>query len=1240
MYQLIERHPSAADQGLELGGRSYPVPAVVEDEDGLRLLLIRGYFLPVSVWLWAHAQGVVAIVSADNGRFVLDDVFTDNRTESQTMGNYVLAETWWQPYRPHMSYLEMTGDAHGHEPSTWTEGPEPTGEIRPEGFVNLHTHTEHSAWDGLATMTEVMAAVTADGQTAVAVTDHGTCAGHPALQLAADKAGVKPIFGMEAYFVDDRHDRESREYMHLVLWAMDDTGLRNLWAMSTEGFDSGFYGKPRIDWDTLERLNEGVLASTACLAGPLARPYLADDEERALANLARLKAVFGDRLYIELHANHLPEQLRVNEWLVQVSADHDVPLVAVADAHYAHAEDYDLHQVWIRSQSDKDIADETQVFTGGELYHLHSGDEMTKALGYLDAETVAEAIANTVRVARRCTARMEQRSHKPVFSRVSKEWPDPVEHDVDRLLELCMQRWEERTGGKAHPFEVYRERFEREFDLIVAKGFAGYFLMVSDIVRWAKNNKILVGPGRGSGGGSLVGYLCGITEIDPVQHSLLFERFMTEGRTELPDFDVDFPSSKKLVLFDYVRDRWGADHVAVVGTHMRMKNKGVVRSIAKTVASTLPENHYMDIDAVCKVIDEAEASTAGLGMSWDDLWVQEEERLGPYRDKYPDLFKLCDHFVGRLKGYGTHPAGIIIDKDHPLTGALPLRRGGEGAPMVAQFDLTALEALGYVKFDLLNITTLDIVQMTVDLIEETTSRWIDVYSWRHDEEYADPMVFEPLGEGWTLGVFQVGTNAGTRLVRRFKPTTVDELAAVITLVRPGPMRSGLTETYFRRRNGEEEVYYPDPRLESVLGGTYGCMLFQEDIMAVCMTLAGYDSNEADKVRKILGKKKVELAAEEGRKFVERAVANDTDRDVAETLWAQMEEFAKYSFNRAHAFAYAIVGHWTSWFKFHYSSQALCSLLSNVDKDKIPDYVEEARRMGFHVLPPDINRSKIGFTADTTSVRYGLGAINGVGGVAAEAILAGQPYTSYEDFLERKTGKCNMGVVEKLTRVGAFDSLGVDRRYLEALQTYAKTPGTTLCQFKGDERKVVWLELFGGEQTVEERTLPCAFDWPSEEFAETKTGRKAKHKPPPKRCDRGCRHFSPSPPPAADEVEPYGEEEIRGIEMDMLGVFLSSTPFDAIPEHILDELVTGADIQVSGSGTYLLAVYVRSIRTQKDKYDRKMAFVKCMTPSGVVEATVFSGEYITYADVLQPGQLGFMQIKKNNRGNTLDLFEPI
>lgn len=1210
MYRIVNGY---SEEKVELpNGQLLPESCLVEDEEGKIFLFSSTSTVQASNWgnaAIAGAEGLIRL--SPQPSFLAKEVFDAEATLDLEQNTYTIPEYWWSLIMPETFTTELTEAIV--EPES-----EPEQSSNP--WVHLHTHSEFSALDGYSTMKEIVDKVVADGQTAVAITDHGLCTGYPELQATCEEQGIKPIFGLEAYFVDDRHSREDTgDYRHLILWATNEEGLRNLYAISSEGYRDGHHGHPRVDWDTLTRLNGGIIASTACLRGPVSYYFLQGRAATALSNLSKLKEIFDDRLYIEIHTNQLPEQKRVNKWLVEQARAFDIPLVGAVDSHYACEEDQHDHQVWLAMQTNHDISEETGLFGGGEAYHLMTLEEVMVNLAYLGADVAVECITNTSVIADKCNARIEARNTMPVYS----VGEDAVAEDASRMLEMCIDAWEERTGGKGKEAE-YLARFERESDLLIRKGFPGYFLMVADQVRYAKANGVLVGPGRGSGGGSLVAYLMGITEIDPVENDLLFERFMTEGRESLPDFDIDFPSSRKQFMLDYVKNRWGEQHVVTVGTHTRIQNKSAFKDSARAIKSQLPEGYFGLLDEISGIIAKAEAHTAGLGLSWDELFQVAGDLLEPYKQKLPEVFRLAGRFRNRLKAYSKHAAGVIIDPKLSLDGALPMKLGLDGVTMVTQWGMEHLEPLGFIKFDFLNLRNLDTIQECVDLIFSDLGERIDVTKWR--DEYKDPQVFEDLSLGRTLGCFQIETSLGTRTTKLVKPKSIAELADVITLGRPGPMGSGLDKLYLKRRNGEEEVTLLDQRLLTLLEKSWGVMIYQEDIMATCMVLATYDSNEADEVRKILGKKKVEKVAAEGEKFIRRATENHTDLIVAQTIWEQMAEFARYSFNRAHAFAYATLSYWTAWLKHHYPLQFFTACLSTIENEDIPRFAAEARRLGYKVLPPDINISKKGFAGEGLEIRYGLESIKGVGEAASTAIMESQPYNSWDDFMERKGSKCNIGHIKALARIGAFDKLVSNRKALESRLSDDSS---------GESKKCIFWRM---EQN--EFDLPCGFDWNSEEPEIGRSGKKLKMKPPPKKCTTRCRQYVQRPALKDDEVEPYTDKEIMNIEMEHLGIYLSSSPFDIIPEEDREVLYSADDLEVAEAGSYLAAIMIMRVRDYEQSDGRMMKFLTAATPSGDMDITVFASSVDQYKQYLQVGQMALVEVKKNDRGQTLNLLQPI
>lgn len=1216
---------------VEIQAISYPKVALVEGDDGVRGLLLPDLFeIPVPLWERSYLDGARWLLAPAFDRWVGITVEKFETMRVREGHLYKLAGGWsitGEPGPP--SYRALLGAYRDQEAYERSFLP------KTEPFVSLHSHSEFSPLDGLSTVDEMVARAVEMEQPAIAVTDHARCAAHPKLQKAARGVGIKPIFGIEANLTDNRFLRKDdveegkakellADYRHLILWAETDEGLRNLWAMSTEANLTGFYGRPRIDWDLLRRFSTGLMVSTACLRGPLSWWILRDDEPQAEAILGRLLEIFPERLWIELHTNQMADQKKVNEALVSMATKFSLPVIAVTDSHYPCEADRHLHKIWLAATTDRDVTDDLGLFEGDESFHLMSVDEVRRSLDYMPPGLVDQAVAQTVVIADRCHVEIVGKTVVPIYSKQGG-----AQRDVDRVIDLCLEAWPRRVLArhKADP-DVYAARFEYEMKILISKRFCGYFLMEWDQVNYAKTNHILVGPGRGSGAGSLVAYLLGITEVDPIQYDLLFERFITEDRVDPPDFDVDFPSSKRIVMQDYTTERFGPEYVMRVGTHTRFRNKGIIRALAKALGSEIGDLHYPDIDEICRVIDKAESHSAGLGIKWDELMEEWGEVLAPYVAKYPILFETAEKLVKRLRTYGRHAAGMVITTDEPLVGRFPMRASEESNQPISEFDMKDLEMLGLLKFDILTLRTLDTLQMCLDLIHEFTGEMIDVYQW--DAEYDDPQVWDEICAGHTMGMFQVETTAVTKLTRRFQPRSIGDLADVITLVRPGPSRSGLTESYFRRKAGIEPVTYLHPRLEKVTERTYGILAYQEQVMAACQVLAGYSLSEADLIRRLMGKKEVEKALKAGEEFVLRCVEHGMEHQDATTLWDKLAEFSRYGFNLSHAVAYAIIAFICQWFKIHYPSIFLTAVLSTVDSKRIPDFVNEARRMGYKVLPPDINESGQGFRpVGGTTVRYGFEAVDGIGEAAVAAILQGQPYVSFEDFLERRGGACDKGKILRLVRAGAFDVLFPNRRALESQLEWEANEESIRCVNKDTT-------------VVRAHGLPCVFDWDGEPVELTLRGKPKKRKEPPKKCTRACRHYTPPDPRDFIGLEPYGPAEIRERERELLGIYLSSTPFDRIPQEVIEEygILTGSEIEDALAGDYMTAAVITKVKRHIDRHGNPMGFLGLYARDIVLDATMFKDAWSVYSDLLTLDQLAFFEINKNSRGITIRAMTPL
>lgn len=1251
VFTLVESLVPTAQDYATLPDFGCSLPSVIEDPDGLRLLLLPpadgDCIIPGYVWGKAVSLGVQYLCAqntkdGDWWRVITKEDFVAIHSQKVRDGSFASDFAHGFDHLP--TFREVIEAEQDNSLSNAKDAGRGT-------FCHVHTHSEFSALDGLSHISEMVAMAKADGNTALAVTDHGNVSAHPVLQAECDKQGLRAILGMEAYFVPDRFRRgipKSKaedgtviegdahealsEYSHITLWAQNNAGLRNLWSMSTESYRDGFYGKPRLDWDTLTRLNDGVMASTGCLRGPLAVPLRRGDKEAAQQALGRLLDIFGDRLCIEIHTNHLDDQIAINHQLVEMARTYGVRMVAAVDSHYAHKDQAEVHRAWLAVQTNKDITGESGMFGGGQNYHMHTEAETREALSYLPEDVVEECISNTMWIANSCDARIEGETTTPTYSKATPEHPDPVAYDVDRLTDLCLQSWY-KTGGKTYPEQVYMDRFEREMSLLVEKNFCGYYLVVADYVGWCAAQGILTGPGRGSGSASLVAYLAGIVGIDPIENDLLFERFLTKGRTSLPDFDIDFPASKRDVLKEYVRQRWGEDRVVTIGTTLTLQSKGALNDTLRVLRPLLGDSiHYPDFQKLTKLIDAADAPLAGKHLPWDEFLVEFAEDVGPLIAKYPRVFAMAESFMGRVKSYGKHAAGVVLSTERSLMD-LPLRLGDKGE-MITQFDMGILEDLGHVKFDLLTLRTLDTIQDTVDLIKERRGVTIVPSEW--NEEYQDPQVWEAVSDGQTMGLFQVETRAGTRLIRQYRPHSIRGLADVMTLVRPGPSRSGLTHTYLERRSGRESVSVPFSELEPILGPSEGVILYQEQIMQTFMVLAGYDENEADGVRKILGKKLVDKVESAGTEFVQRSVALGHDRKKLEILWSQMAEFAKYSFNLSHAVGYATLGIWTAWLKFHFPVEYLTATLSTVKAERIPDFITEARRMGYKIFPPDINLSKVGFTPGQEDIRYGLDAVKGIGVPTAEAIVRLQPFANLEDFRTRAVDSpdcsVNRGDLAILVSVGAFDSMESNRRGLEMSLEHVSSGAAKRCQHRDDH--------FRGPND-----LPCRFDWANEPDPPMIGRGRGKTKvmvvkPPPKKCTVACRNYTAPPPVQIEHIDPYTPDDISRRESELLGVWLTHSPFDHVPPEELSAAASYEDVESGKLGEYVVIAVISEVKKKVDRNGNPYAFVGLTTPDGTIDTICFNSTFEKVRQDLHKDRLIASIVRKNDRGVTLEELAPL
>jgi DNA polymerase-3 subunit alpha len=912
----------------------------------------------------------------------------------------------------------------------------------PDSFVHLHLHTEYSMLDGASRIGEVVAAVAADGQPAVGITDHGNMYGVLELYKAARTEGVKPVLGMEGYFTNtsrfDRPKRAEHEIFHLTLLAETNVGYHNLIKVTSDAFLDGYYYKPRSDWELLERYHEGLTATTGCLGGLVSQLILKGEHDAALQAAARFQDIFGrEHFFVELQDHGIDDQAKTLRPLLDIARKLKAPLLATNDSHYTHREDAEAHDALLCVQTGSLQTDTNRLKFDGEEFFIKSAAEMRDLF-----REAPSACDNTLLIAERSAVEIE------FDNNVLPAFPVPQGHDEDSYLrELTMEGAKERYG--ATPALHVIERIEYELDVIKHMGFSAYFLVVSDLVRYARSQGIRVGPGRGSAAGSCVAYCLWITDIDPIEHDLLFERMLNPGRKQMPDIDMDFDSRYRGEMIRYAAQKYGADRVAQVITFSTIKARAAVRDAARVlgypygvgdkIAKLMPPLIMGRDTPLAACLEKDPKHEDGYKMA-SDLRALYEADADAHR-----VIDVARGLEGLRRQDGIHAAAVVITRD-PLTEYLPVQRKPEpgtsieDAPIVTQYEMHGVEELGLLKMDFLGLRNLDVISITVELIEQSTGERIDL-----DEiSLEDPPTYELLHRGDTIGVFQLEGGPMRALLRSLAPTSFADVAALIALYRPGPMAQNWHNEYADRKNGRKPISFDHPDLEEALAPTFGLMIYQEQLMRVSQRLAGYSLEEADNLRKATGKKIRAVIAKERKRFVQGCVENGHTAEFAERFFDTIEPFADYSFNKSHATAYGKVTYQTAWLKANYPVQYFAALLTSVktNLDKAAVYLNECRQMEVPVLVPDVNASESDFSVDLThgekgAIRFGLSAVRNVGeGVAAQILAAraeGGPYADFHDFCDRvDPNVLNKRTIESLVKAGAFDSAGHPRRGLLAV----------------------------------------------------------------------------------------------------------------------------------------------------------------------------------------------------------------
>ncbi len=1032
-------------------------------------------------------------------------------------------------------------------------------------FTHLHVHTEYSLLDGSNKIKEYVARVKELGMDSAAITDHGVMYGVIDFYREAKAAGINPILGCEVYVApNSRLDREvgsdEDRYYHLVLLAENNQGYANLMKIVSIGFVEGFYYRPRVDKETLETYHEGIIALSACLAGEVPR-YLTRglyDEARQAA--LRYQEIFGKgNFFLELQDHGIPQQKLVNQQLLRMSQELDIPLVATNDVHYTYEDDVAAHDILLCIQTGKKLADEDRMRYEGGQYFVKSEEQMASLFRY-----APQALENTHRIAERCHVEIEFGVTKlPRF-----DVPAPYTA-WEYLNKLCYEGLEEHYGAQA---EELKPRLSYELNTIRTMGYVDYFLIVWDFIRYARDQGIPVGPGRGSAAGSIVSYTLGITQLDPIRYNLLFERFLNPERVSMPDIDVDFCFERRQEVIEYVVRKYGKDCVAQIVTFGTMAARGVIRDVGRVM--DLP---YNLCDTIAKMVPQELNITIDKALEMN----QELRTLYETDEKIKELINMSKRLEGLPRHTSMHAAGVVISQK-AVDEYVPLSRAADGT-IVTQFTMTTLEELGLLKMDFLGLRTLTVIENAVRLVERATGVHLDMLKI----DYNDKKVLDSIGTGKTEGVFQLESGGMKSFMKELKPQSLEDIIAGISLYRPGPM--DFIPQYIRGKNHPETITYDCPQLEPILEPTYGCIVYQEQVMQIVRDLGGYTLGRSDLVRRAMSKKKAAVMAKERQNFVygnpeeqvPGCIANGISEQTANKIYDDMTDFAKYAFNKSHAAAYALVAYQTAYLKYYYPVEFMAALMTSVidNPSKVAEYILTCRQMGIGILPPDINVGEYGFTVDGKNIRYGLSAIKSIGRPVIDAIVEernlGGPYRSLKDFVERLTGKeTNKRTIENFIKSGAFDSLGGTRK--QFMLVYADIMDRVIQEKKSS---------MTGQMTL--------FDLLD---------------------DEGKKEYEVQLP----NVGEYDKEQLLAFEKEVLGIYVSGHPLEkyeqlwrrgisnVTSDFALDE-ETGRSKVTDGSKA-VIGGMITGKTVKYTKTNKTMAFLTIEDLVGTVEVVVFPKDY--------------------------------
>mgnify|MGYP004607286209 FL=1 len=1041
-------------------------------------------------------------------------------------------------------------------------------------FAHLHVHTEYSLLDGSNKIQEYVARVKELGMTAAAITDHGVMYGVIDFYKAANAAGINPILGCEVYVApNSRFDREKvsgeDRYYHLVLLAENNTGYSNLMKIVSKGFVDGYYYKPRVDMEVLNTYHEGIIALSACLAGEVQRNLVRGMYDEAKKVAEKYENCFGKgNFFLELQDHGIPEQRLVNQQLLRLSQDTGIELVATNDVHYTYAEDAEAHDILLCIQTGKKLADEDRMRYEGGQYYVKSEEEMKALFPY-----ALGALENTQKIADRCHVEIEFGKTKLPHFDVPEGYTTWT-----YLNKLCYEGLEEKYPKEQA--EELRPRLEYELSVIKEMGYIEYFLIVWDYINFARTHGIPVGPGRGSAAGSLVSYTTGITNIEPVRYGLIFERFLNPERVSMPDIDVDFCYNRRQEVIDYVIEKYGKDCVTQIVTFGTLAARGVIRDVGRVM--DLP---YAYVDNIAKSIPNE------LGITIEKALTKNPELRTMYETdaQVKKLIDMSKRLEGLPRHTSMHAAGVVIS-EKPMDEYVPLSRGSDGM-ITTQFTMTTIEELGLLKMDFLGLRTLTVIDDAVKMVNKGKGVKIDI----DHIDYDDKEVLASLGTGKTEGVFQLESAGMKNFMKELKPESLEDVIAGISLYRPGPM--DFIPAYIRGKNNAATITYDCPQLEPILAPTYGCIVYQEQVMQIVRDLAGYTWGRSDLVRRAMSKKKTKVMEEERQNFVygnkaegvPGCVANGIDEKVANKIYDEMIDFAKYAFNKSHAAAYAVVSYQTAYLKYYYPVEFMAALMTSVldNSTKVSEYILTCRRMGIEILPPDINEGESGFSVSGNSIRYGLSAIKSVGRPVIEAIIEERKergvFTTLNDFITRMSGKdVNKRSIENFIKAGALDCLEGTRKQL--LMVYSSVLDSV-----NQEKK----NSMAGQMTL--------FDLAPEE-------------------DKS--DFELKLP----DVGEYPKEELLAFEKEVLGVYISGHPLEAYEEKwrknisavtsdfMLDE-ETGAT-KVRDGEKVVIGGMVIAKTIKYTKTNQVMAFFTIEDLVGTVEVIIFPRDYEKYHTYLE------------------------